>query len=164
MKRARIPQALLPALLASVAVWAAPAPNQSAATAPVAVRGAYAVTFNVEPGAAAQAGGAITCKAKITPKLAPFESRGAVPVESAAGVATVTGTTTACLVVIPFAWTVNGRGNGVTLSYELRYQPSYKIDDASSSGPVAAARTQQGIVMAYPEMEKTASVRLKVIF
>jgi hypothetical protein len=159
--RARNPQILL-AMLASAAVWAAPAADQRAGAAPTAMTGVYAVTLNVNPGSTAPSGGMITCKAKIAPNLPGFENmnQGAVPVESAPGVAMVggsgrPGSSVLCSVKIPFAWMVNDRGNGVMLSYEI---------DAMSGSGVAAVRTQQGIGMAYPEMGGTANVRLNVTF
>ena len=162
MKRARIPQNLLLALLASAAVWAAPAADQRTGAAPTVATGAYAVTFDVNPGSTAAAGGTITCKAKIAPNLPGFENmnQGAVPVESAFGVATVgssgrAGSSVLCSVEIPFTWMVNSRGSGVLLSYEI---------DAVRGSAVAAARTQEGIGVAYPEMGGTARVRLNVAF
>jgi hypothetical protein len=162
MKRARIPQILLLALLASAAVWAAPGANQRAGAAPAAVSGVYAVTFIVNPGSAMAAGGAILCKARITPNLPAFENmnRGVAPVESAPGVVAVVGSWRAgsavlCTVEIPFAWPVSDRAGGVALSYEI---------DAVSGSGVAAVRTGQGIAVAYPQMGGTASVRLNVAF
>jgi hypothetical protein len=162
MKRARIAQILPLALWASAAVWAAPAADQRAGAAPAAVSGVYAVTFSVNPGSAVAAGGAITCKAKIAPNLPAIENmnRGVVPVESSPGMVTVAGSgrvgsPVLCSVEIPFAWPVSDRAGGVVLSYEI---------DAVSGSGVAAVRTGQGIVVAYPEMGVTASVRLNVTF
>jgi hypothetical protein len=162
MKRARIPQILLLALLASAAVWAAPAANQRAGAAPATVSGVYAVTFSIDPGSAIAAGGAILCKARITPNLPAFENmnRGVAPVESAPAVVTVGGSAPVaspvlCSVEIPFAWPVSDRAGGVALSYEI---------DAVRGSGVAAVRTGQGIAVAYPETGGTASVRLNVTF
>jgi hypothetical protein len=162
MKRARIPQILLLALLASAAVWAAPAGNQRAGAASAAVSGVYAVIFNVNPGPAVAAGGAIACKAKIAPNLAAFENPnpGVAPVESAAGVVKLVGSVAVgspilCLVEIPFAWAVSDRSSGVALSYEI---------DAVSGSGVAAVRRGRGIGVPYPQPGGSAGVRLNVTF
>lgn len=157
MKRARIPQILLPVLLASAAVWAAPAADQRNGAAPVTVSGVYLVTFNVQVGSAPAAGGTIFCRAKITPRLPGFDNRsqGMVPVESARGVVTYIGSSANCTVEIPFSWMVAGTQHGVAMSYEI---------DALNGPGVAAVRTRQGIGLAYPRMGQAANVRLNVAF
>ena len=162
MKRARIPQILLLALVASAAVWAAPAADQRAGAAQAAVSGVYTVTFDVSLGSIAAAGGTVACRARIAPNLPAFENlnRGAVPVESAPRVVAAAGSRPAgspilCSVEIPFAWTVSDPSSGVALSYEIV---------AVSGSGVAAARTGQGIAVAYPEPGGTASLRLDVTF
>ena len=163
MKRARMPQTLLLALLASAVVWAAPAANQRAGAAPAAATGVYAVTFNVIPGSAAAAGGVIACKAKIAPNLPAFRdmNRPVAPVESAPGVVAVAGPARAgspvlCSVEIPFAWAVSDRSAGIWLSYE--------VDAVSGTGVTQAARSRQWIGIPYPVTGGTASVRLNVAF
>jgi hypothetical protein len=119
MMRARIPQTLLLALLASAVVWSAPAADQRAGAAPAVVTGVYAVAFNVNPGSAAAGSGAFACKAKIAPSLPAFRdtNRPVAPVESAPEVVAVVGSARAgspvlCSVVIPFAWTVTDQTAG----------------------------------------------------
>jgi hypothetical protein len=162
MKRARIAQIPLLALLASAAVWAAPAADQRSGAAPAAVSGVYAVTFNVNLGSVAAAAGTVSCRARIAPNPRAFENtnRGVVPVESAPRVVAAAGSGRVgspilCSVEIPFAWTVSDQSSGVALSYEI---------EAVSGSGVAAARTGQGIAVAYPEPGGTASVRLNVTF
>lgn len=157
MKRTRVPQILLLALLASAAAWAAPAADQCNGAVPVAVSGVYSVTFNVQVSSATVPGGTISCRAKIAPNLPGFEnrSRGVVPVESSRGVVALIGSFANCTVEIPFSWTVADTQNGVALSYEI---------DAVSGAGMAAVRTQQGIGVAYPEMGGAASLRLNVAF
>ena len=161
MEHKRNPQILLLALLASAAVWAAPAADQRSGAAPAAVSGMYTVIFNVQPGPALAAGGKIACRARIAPNLRAFDNlgQGAAPVASAAGVSATVGGDPAssvnCSVEIPFAWLVNDQEGGVALSYEI-----YAI---GGSG-VAAIRARQGMNVAYPESGGTANVRLTVVF
>jgi hypothetical protein len=157
MRRARIPQILLLALLASVTVWAAPAANQRAGAAPVAVSGVYVVTFNVQVGSAQAIGKTIFCKAKIAPNLPDFENRsyGIVPVQSARGVVALIGSSANCAVEIPFSWTVADSRHGVAMSYEI---------DAVSEAGGSAVRAQQGIGVPYPGLGGTATVLLNVAF
>jgi hypothetical protein len=157
MKRARISQILLPVLLVSAAMWAAPAVDQDRGAAPLAVSGVYLVTFNVQVGSVPAAGGTIFCRAKIAPNLPGFDNRGQrlVPVESARGVVTYMGSSANCAVEIPFSWTVTDTETGVVMSYEI---------DALSGPGVAAVRTRQGIGLAYPRMGGAANVRLNVAF
>jgi hypothetical protein len=157
MRRARIPQILLLALLASDALWAAPAADQRGGAALVAVGGVYLVTFNVQLGSVPAAGGTILCRAKIAPNLLGFDNpaQGMAPAESAQGVVTFIGASANCTVEIPFSWMVVDTRDGVAMSYEI---------DALSGSGVAAVRTQQGIGLAYPRMGGAASVRLNVVF
>jgi hypothetical protein len=157
MKRTRMPHILLPVLLASAAVWAAPAADQRSGAAPVVVSGVYLVTFNVQVGSVPAAGGTIFCRAKIAPNLPGFDNRsqGLVPVESARGMVTFIGSSANCTVEIPFSWTVVDTETGVVMSYEI---------DALSGPGVAAVHTQQGVGLAYPRMGGAASVRLNVAF
>ena len=156
MKSARVPQTLLLALLASAAVWAAPAAEPRSGAAPAAVSGVYAVNFNVRMDSAAPGGTVISCRARIAPNLSPLESnqRGMAQAVTVEGLAAVNGSSANCLVEIPFSWTGINRGNGVALSYEV----------VALSGGVATVRRQQGIGVGYPATGGAAQLRLDVAF
>lgn len=141
-------------MLVSIAVWAAHATDQRTAP-PITANGAYVVIFHVKTPSTVPDGATINCKARITPHLSSFESftRNVVPVESAPGVATVTGSSAVCAVEMPFAFAQKDPRNGADLGYE--------IDAFTSEGP-AFVRTQQGIDIAYPRSGATAKLRLNV--
>lgn len=130
---------------------------------PTTLSGVYAITFNVNIASSLPAGAAIVCKAQIVPSQGGggFMSQqlAAVPVETAAGLATVSGATATCSVEIPFSWTVNSGQSGVSLSYE--------IDAVGSSGSaplLVRTSAQQGIGEAFPASGGTASVSFNVTF
>src|SRR5208282_2759124 len=123
MIRTRFPRflyvLLLVALLAPAAAWSGPV-TEHRGGGPTAENGVYSLTFNLTIASTLPAGSTITCKAQIVPSQAvigPIQQT-PVPMEMAAGVATVTGSTATCTVEIPFSWTVNSARNGVSLSYE----------------------------------------------
>ena len=158
--RSRIAFALMMAALV-LPVCAQPA-AQHHGSGPTAVAGTYSITFNLNIASTLPANATIVCKAQIAPGGNFYSSMNpqvAVPVESASGVATITGTTATCLVEIPFSWNVETTRNGVALSYEL--------DAVNASGTLPAVvrtSTQQGIAQAYPSSGGTASVTFNVTF
>ena len=161
MKPARIPLLLCLALLAPAAALAVGAPEHRGST--TTVSGVYLVTFNVNIASTLPAGATIVCKAQIVPSQGGGgflnHQLAAVPVETAAGLATVTGSTATCAVEIPFSWTVNGAQSGVSLSYE--------IDAVSSSGSaplLVRSSAQQGIGEPFPAAGGSASVSFNVTF
>jgi len=161
MNRTRIALLLITVSVASIA-WAGPPADPRGTSSPVAVNGVYTVTFHVNLGSTVPTGSAVTCRARIAPNLQAFQNlnHGTVPVDSATGVGTVTGSSLAgsaanCSVEIPFAWTVSEAQTGVALSYEV---------DAVSAGAPVAARTQPGIAVAYPPQGGATRLSFNVSF
>lgn len=161
MNRTRNLLLMLLVPVASIA-WAGPAADSRGGPGSVAVNGVYSVTFHVYLGSTVPTGSSITCRARIAPNLSGFANlnRGTAPVEAQAGVAagpgsSLTGSTANCSVEIPFAWTVVSAQNGAALSYEV---------DVVSGGLPLAARTQQGIGVAYPPPGGKASLGFTVTF
>jgi hypothetical protein len=142
-------------MLVTIVVFAAHATDRHSAVAPITANGAYVVVFHVKTPSTIPDGATINCKARITPRLSSFESLigKAVPVESAPGVATVTGSSAVCAVEMPFSFAQKDPRNGADLGYE--------IDAFTSEGP-AFVRTQQGIEIAYPRSGATEKLRLNV--
>jgi hypothetical protein len=161
MLRSRISLFLLFASLASTTAWSRPVAEHHG-QGPTAESGVYSITFNLNIVSTLPANSTITCKAQIAPAgsmESSFNQQAAVPVESASGVAAVTGATATCLVEIPFSWSVERARNGASLSYE--------IDAVNASGTLpAVVRTsiQQGVAEAYPSSGGTSSVSFNVTF
>ncbi|MGB8261920.1 MAG: hypothetical protein WCE75_16275 [Terracidiphilus sp.] len=161
MKSARISLLLALAALVPLAAWAGPAPGRRGGNT-ATVSGVYSVTFNLNLASTLPAGATIVCKAQIAPggQQQFFQSQpAAVPVESAAGVAQVSGATATCAVEIPFSWTVNSSSSGVSLSYE--------IDAVNATGALPAlvrVSGQQGVAESYPAAGGTASLSFNVTF
>jgi hypothetical protein len=160
MIRTRISALLLFATLASASAWTQPVANHR--TTSTAVTGVYSITFNLTIESTLPANSTIVCKAQIVPGNSALNSfapqSAAVPMESAGGVAQVTGSTATCAVDIPFSWTVEA-SRGVALSYE--------IDAVNATGTLpAVVRTsvQQGIAESYPTSGGMASVSFNVTF
>jgi hypothetical protein len=154
MNRAQYSQFFL-MLLVSVGVWAAHGGDPRSGTAPVTVKGAYAVTFHVLAPSTVPDGATILCNAKVTPRLSVLDrlNPGPVPVQSAQGTARVIGSSANCTVQLPFAFSVSDPRKGAALSY--------RIDAFTSAGP-AFLRTQQGIGIDVPKAGETAKVNLNV--
>ncbi len=156
-----LPMLLLFALLAPTAARSAPV-TEHRGGGPAQVSGVYSVTFNLTIASTLPAGATITCKAQIVPSQTGFmglNSQAAIPVETATGVATVTGSTATCAVEIPFSWTVNGAQNGASLSYE--------IDAVNISGSLPVllrTSAQQGVSEAYPATGATSNLSFNVTF
>ncbi len=116
---------------------------------PTTVTGSYAITFNVNLASALPAGSTLVCKAQIVPGNNGFQYGGAQlnaqPVESAAAMAVVSGTSATCVVEIPFSWAVLNAQSGAVLSYELD-----AINVTGSLPVVVRTSVQQGIPEAYP--------------
>lgn len=157
MNRAHAPQTLPLMLMMSAAVWAAHAGDHHSGTVPQTISGAYAVTFNVKAPSTVAAGAAVTCKARIAPRLSTLEKLGsqAVPVESAPGVARLVGSSANCTVIMPFSFAEVYGLDGADLSYEI---------DALSGTSLEAVRKQDGILLPYPQAGATASLRMDVNF
>jgi hypothetical protein len=160
MLRSRIPVVLLLASLVSAPAWSRPVAEHRGA--PTAVSGVYSITFNLNIESTLPANSTITCKAQIVPAGANMNSfnfqYAAIPLESASGVASVTGSTATCVVEIPFSWTVEST-RGVSLSYEV------DADNAPGALPaVVRTSTQQGIAESYPSSGGTSAVSFNVTF
>jgi hypothetical protein len=158
MAHVRISLLLCVALLASAAASA-----QENRGNPVAVSGVYSVTFNLSILSTLPAKTTITCRAQIVPNQGgpglgnPHPVPG--PVETAAGLAVVTGPKATCAVKIPFAWTVTGSQGGVVLSYE--------IDAMSHSGAaplLVRSSARQNISAAFPAAGGNANLSFRLIF
>jgi hypothetical protein len=161
MARVHISMLLCVALLASAASAAMGAPVQR--TASTIVSGVYSVIFNLDIASTLPAGTTITCRARIMPNSGPLDlgnpQLSATSVETAAGMATVTGSTATCAAEIPFAWTVESARGGVVLSYE--------IDAVSNSGAapqLVRSSGRQGIGAALPAAGQTARLTFYVAF
>jgi hypothetical protein len=160
MLRSRIPVVLLLASLASTVAWSRPVAEHRGAN-PTAVSGLYSITFNLNIESTLPVNSTITCKAQIVPAGADLNSSqfAAIPLESASGVASVTGSTATCVVEIPFSWTVESTRGGVSLSYEV------DADNAAGALPaVVRTSAQQGIAESYPSSGGTSSVSFNVTF
>ncbi len=128
-----------------------------------AVGGVFVIHFHLNVASTLPAGSTITCKARIAPDaptLAEAGRRSAVtPVETATGVALITGSAAECAVEIPFSWTVNDAQSGVTLSYQ--------VEAISVSGPfplVVRSSAQEGIGLDYPPQGANGGIRFNVTF
>ena len=160
MKGARIPLLLCFALLASGAALAAGGPEHR--SNPTTVSGTYSITFNLNIASTLPAGATITCKAQIVPSQGGGflnQQAAAVPVETAAGLATLNGSTATCVVEIPFSWTVNGGQGGVLLSYDLD-----ALNSPGAAPAVVRSSVQQGVAEAFPSAGGSASVTFTVTF
>lgn len=161
MHRSRIALCLLAASLVSATALAGPVAEHRG-SGPTTVSGTYSITFNLTIVSTLPANATITCKAQIAPAnaaVSSFQQQSSVPFESAAGVATLTGSTATCTVEIPFSWTVEGTRGGVSLSYEL--------DGLNASGSLpAVVRTsvQQNVAQPYPSSGATSTVTFNVTF
>ena len=159
MLRARFLMTLLLTLLVPAVGWGGlPVPGVEL------VGRAYVVRFNLNMASRLPSGAVVTCKARIVPNLAELQNmKGqaeAVPVETATGVAAVTGSTAVCAVEIPFSWTMNGAGGGALLSYEIE-----AVSVAYGSQPIVVrSSAQQGIPVTYPAMGGTANLSFSVTF
>lgn len=159
MTRACVSMLLCAALLAPGAALAAVPERPST---PLEVSGVYTVHFNLNIASTLPAGAVIVCKAWIVPNLQGLPSLGqpnAAPVQAAAGVAIVSGSTATCAVEIPFSWTVRNSQGGIALSYE--------IEDRDASGSLSVllrATPPQGIATAYPSMGGAASLNFDLTF
>jgi hypothetical protein len=107
MVQVHIPMLLCVALLTSATVPAMGAPELRNNL--TTVSGVYSVTFNLNIASALPAGSTITCRARIVPYSGGLDTRNsqfsAAPVDSAAGLAKVTGSSATCTTEIPFSWT-----------------------------------------------------------
>lgn len=122
MNRLRNALPLLAAILIPFYSLAATPDRQENSHAPAPVTGAYSVTYNIDLVSTLPVGTTIVCKTQIAPALQGAEGQSGmvVPVESAASVATVSGSTATCIVEIPFAWTLSANQTNVLLSYEIQ--------------------------------------------
>jgi hypothetical protein len=157
MRRSRTLAFLLLFPLISAVAFSAPTTERKG-SGPSTVAGVYSITFNLNIASTLPAGTTIVCKAQIAPNLPGLQS-GVVPVETAAGVATVTGSTATCLVEIPFSWTLNNAKSGAVLSYE--------IDAVNASGALPVLlRTSAlaGTAEPFPAAGATSDLSFSVTF
>jgi len=160
MKRARVPQTLLAALLMSAAAGAAPAMVSGAGAAPVAQRGAYTVTFAINTGSSLPPGATLLCKAHAVPNAPQLENLQlpASPVasnQSLLNQTAPTGSWANCTVEVPFYWVAGTAQGGALLSYEVAL--------VDAQGAVILGR-QDGIALALPAPGTTASLSVNVHF
>jgi hypothetical protein len=158
MRHVRISLLLCTALLVSTAASAQGGPDR-----PAVVSGVYSIVFSLNILSTLPAKTTITCRAQIAPNQEgpdlgkPHPAPGLV--ETAAGVATVTGPKATCAVKIPFAWTVTGPQGGVVLSYE--------IDAVSHSGAaplLVRSSARQNISAPFPAQGGRANLSFSLTF
>jgi len=163
MKRRRISQTLLAALLASAVAGAAPAVGISGRAAPVALNGVYSVTFNLQIRSTLPAGTTIICRARIAlnPDGLDFGNSqpASIPTETATGLASVNGPTATCATEIPFSWTMASSQGGVVLSYEID-----AVGNARSAPMLFKSSTRQGIGAALPAPGGSANLSFNLLF
>lgn len=160
MARSRFAALLLAVSFVTASSFARPVAEHHGSA--MAVSGAYAITFNLTIASTLPANSTIVCKAQAAPansNLEGFNAQVAAPVESASGVATVSGSTATCAVEIPFSWTVETTRQGVALSYEID-----AINPSGALPTVVRTSVQQGMVESYPSTGGTASVAVNVTF
>ena len=159
MLRARSLVTVLLAISAPAVGWAGlPMPGS-----PLAVGRAYVIRFNLNVASALPAGATVTCRVRIVPNLPGQESANgqpaAAPVETATGVASLSGSTAACAVEIPFSWMASNPPSGAVLSYEIE-----AVTMAGAVPVVARSSAQQGIGVPYPGIGRTVSMSFDVTF
>ena len=141
-------------LAVGTAAWGAPAADAPSGGA----SGIYRVTFSIRLGQPLPAGGAIVCRAHLSPQLG-----GAVV--TATGMATVdgamtTGSTARCTVEFPLRWE-GGGGAAARVEGALNYE----IDAVSRPGAqVYAVRAGQGIGVTFPAWNSNKSLQIYVLF
>ena len=142
MKRASLSQTLPLVLLAVSAVCAAPAADQRGGAATTTIAGAYALTFHIDAPPTVPDGAAVTCKARIAPRLTTFDNLSALafPVLSKSAVARVEASAADCSLLLPFAFAVGSHSGGAELSYEIDVLPSrgpfLRTADRASQWPI----------------------------
>lgn len=157
----RVALFLLAASLATASAIAGPVANHRGGNS-TTVSGVYSIVFNLNIQSALPANSAILCKVQIAPlnnSESTYGGQSISPVESAAGVAVITGSSATCTVEIPFSWTVETTRNGIALGYQ--------IDAVNASGSLpAVVRTsiQQGIAEPYPSSGGSPSTTYNVTF
>jgi hypothetical protein len=163
MKRRRISQTLLAALLASAVAGAAPAVGISGRAAPAALNGVYSVTFNLQIRSTLPAGTTIICRARIAPNPDGFglgnSQLAAIPAETFSGLASVNGSTATCATEIPFSWTMANAPGGVVLSYEID-----AVGNAMTAPMLLKSSTRQGIGAALPAPGGSANLSFNLLF
>ncbi len=157
--------AALATTLVSHAVPYSMAPNHhgGGGGTPNTASGVYAVTFTISVTSTLPANSIMICKAQIVPSQGGMEGfnylMNAVPLESAAVAATVSGNTATCALQIPFSWAVSGNQTGVQLSYEID-----AVNPVGSLPAVVRTSSQQGISEPYPAGGGTSSLSFSVTF
>lgn len=161
MVQVRIPLLLCVGLLVSATVPAMGAPELRSNL--TTVNGVYSVTFNLKIASVLPAGSTITCRARIVPYSGGLDARNsqlsATPVDSAAGLATVTGSTATCTTEIPFSWTLTNEKGGVVLGY--------KIEAVSNSGTtpfLIRSNTQQSVIADFPASSGNTNLNFNLSF
>jgi hypothetical protein len=164
MKRARISQSLLVALLASASAGAAPPAQIRGGAASAALSGIYSIAFSVNVGSALPPGSTILCNAKAVPNVGGFENFAlrAVPVASgqarlvSSGTVGAPGSWANCTVQVPFSWVASDTRGAAVLSYE--------IDAVNESGTAVTIGKKGGIRLGYPVSGGTTSLNFSVRF
>jgi hypothetical protein len=163
MKRLRISQTLLAALLASAVAGAAPAAGISGRAAPAALNGVYSVTFNLQILTPLPAETTITCRTRIAPNPNGLELNSSqlvsILVETATGLAVVNGSTATCATEIPFSWTLTSALGGIVLSYEID-----AVSNARSGPVLLKSSVRQGIGAAFPVSSGSANLVVNLTF
>jgi hypothetical protein len=143
------------------ALAATPEHHHGGGNSPSVVTGAYSITYNIDVVSTLPAGATIVCKAQIAPALQGVEGQNGqiVPIESAASIATVSGSTATCVVQIPFAWTLNANQTNVVLNYEIQ------AVNASATLPVVVRNSVlQGVSEPLPASGATSALTFAVTF
>lgn len=158
MNRLHVSQMLMALALLPVAALAVTPDHNGHSSAPAPVSGTFSITYNIDLSSTLPAGAMIICKTEIAP--APLSGEGTVlPIESAASVATVSGSTATCVVEIPFAWTLNAAPGKVVLNYEIVAQ------NASAALPVVVRSSSlQGVSESLPTSGATSALSFSVTF
>jgi hypothetical protein len=161
MNRIRTSLLVFAATLIPFSALAATPEHHHGGSSSAAVTGTYSITYNIDVVSTLPAGATIVCKAQIAPAIQGVEGQNglAVPVESAASVATVSGSTATCVVQIPFAWTLNANQTNVVLNYEIQ-----AVNAAAALPVVVRNSVLQGTSEALPASGATSSLTFAVTF
>jgi len=162
MSRTRIACSLLAASLVAASAWAGPIAEHHR-SGPSTVTGTYSITFNLNIVSTLPAGATIACRVQIVPATSgmPGFTPQSAPslVESASGVASVSGSTATCEIEIPFSWTVQSTRGGASLSYQI------DAFNATGSLPtVLRSSAQQEVAEPYPSSSGTSTLSFNVTF
>jgi hypothetical protein len=163
MKTRTLALVILTLVLAPMAAFAGPASlHHGGGSSSTSLSGVYSVTFNLTVASTLPAGSTIVCKAQVSPNVQQGYfgvTNQAVPVESAFGTATVSGSTATCAVEIPFSWTLSSSSSSATLAYEI---DAYNANGTLPS--VVRVSSQSGLSETLPASGATETVTLNLTF